>query len=82
MNQTAAEQSAEQGLEYAALARLISLTLWSLILLIGFIVGVLVLGGSQTVGAVLIDCLTGLLLQVFNWGGIKGILRQNAFSHP
>lgn len=38
--------------------------------------------GSQTVGAILVDSSTSLLLHIFNFFCIGMILRQNPFSHP
>lgn len=70
------------GTEYVELQRLISLTLWSLILLVAFTLIIQIMGGSLTLGAFLVDASTGLILQIFNMVSIGIILRQNAFSHP
>ncbi len=68
--------------EYVELKRMIQWTLWSLVLQLGITVVVQVIGGSQTIGAVLIESSTSLLLHIFNIFSIGIILRQNAFSHP
>lgn len=41
-----------------------------------------IMAGSLTLGALLIDSATSLLLHIFNMVSVGIILRQNAFSHP
>ncbi len=83
MTQTLPEDTApDPGFEYVELQRLIFWTLWSLVLLIGISMVVQFMAGSLTLGAVLVDCATSLLLHIFNTVSIGVILRQNPFSHP
>jgi divalent metal cation (Fe/Co/Zn/Cd) transporter len=83
MMQTLPEVTApDPGFEYVELQHLIFWTLWSLVLLIGISMVVQFMAGSLTLGAVLIDSATSLLLHIFNTVSIGVILRQNPFSHP
>lgn len=72
----------QPGSEYLELQRLIFWTLGSLLLLIGLTAIVQAVSGSLTVGAVLIEASTSVLLHVFNAVIIGIILRQTPFSHP
>lgn len=74
--------SGAAGQEYQQLQRLISWTLWTLVLQIVLTLLIQLTHGSQIVGAYLIESSTSVLLHVFNFFCIGVILRQNPFSHP
>ena len=85
MPQTLPEKSAyphAPDCEYVELRRCILWTLWSLVVQILIAVTVQIIGGSLTLGALLIDSATGLLPHTFNLICVGIVLRQNAFSHP